>query len=60
MNQQKKEASEERADRVRVNDLPQQPEELKDSEARDINGGGGLPGGVTMGRKGEETPNPLN
>jgi len=42
--------------RVQVDNLPQQEKELKDREAENVKGGGGLPGGVVANRIGEEIP----
>ena len=42
--------------RVQVGNLPQQEKELKDQEAEDIKGGGGLGGGVFASHIGEEIP----
>ena len=44
--------------RVRVGNLPQQEEELKEREAGNIKGGGGVPGGVVgqLSHIGEEIP----
>jgi hypothetical protein len=42
--------------RVQVNNLPRQKKELKDQEAENVKGGGGLPGGVVANHIGEEIP----
>jgi hypothetical protein len=42
--------------RVQVGTLPQQEKELKDREAENIKGGGGLSGGVLRTHIGEEIP----
>ena len=42
--------------RVQVGNLRQQENELKDQEAKNVKGGGGLPGGVVANHIGEETP----
>ena len=42
--------------RVQVGNLPQQERELKDQEAENVKGGGGVPGGVVSNHIGEEIP----
>ena len=42
--------------RVQVDNLPQQEKELKDQEAENVKGGGGVPGGVVANHIGEEIP----
>jgi len=42
--------------RVQVDNLRQQEKELKDREAENVKGGGGLPGGVVANHIGEEIP----
>ena len=44
------------ADRVQVGNLPQKERELKDQDAENIKGGGGLSGGVIQPPGGEEIP----
>ena len=45
------------ASRVKVGNLPQEEQELKDREAENIKGGGGLAGGVVpTSHIGEEIP----
>jgi len=58
MSQQKEEMSDEKQGRVQVSDLPQKEETLKEGEAKNVKGGGGLPGGVVASRAGvgEEIP----
>ena len=48
--------TETKTSRVHVGSLPQQEKELKDKEAENINGGGGLSGGVIASHIGEEIP----
>jgi hypothetical protein len=49
--------SEEKANRVQVDSLPQQEKELTGREAEKVKGGGGLAGGVLNNRQiGEEIP----
>ena len=48
--------SEAKTSRVQVSTLPQQEKELKDREAENVKGGGGLPGGVVANHIGEEIP----
>jgi len=43
-------------DRVQVGNLPQKERELKDQDAENIKGGGGLSGGVIQPPGGEEIP----
>ena len=42
--------------RVQVGNLQQQEKELKDREAENVKGGGGVPGGVVANHVGEEIP----
>ena len=42
--------------RVQVGSLPQQDKELKDQEAENVKGGGGVSGGVLVSHIGEEIP----
>ena len=57
MSQQKEEMSDEKQGRVQVSDLPQKEETLKDGEAKNVKGGGGLSGGVVARTHvGEEIP----
>jgi len=44
------------ADRVQVGNLPKKERELKDQDAENIKGGGGLSGGVIQPPGGEEIP----
>ena len=46
----------EKTNRVQVGNLPQQEKELKDQEAENIKGGGGINGGVLASHIGEEIP----
>ena len=48
--------TEAKTSRVQVGNLPQQEKELKDQEAENIKGGGGLAGGVVASHIGEEIP----
>jgi len=48
--------TETKTSRVQVGSLPQQEKELKDKEPENINGGGGLSGGVIASHIGEEIP----
>jgi hypothetical protein len=47
--------TEAKVSRVQVDNLPQQEKELKDQEAENVKGGGGLSGGVVC-HIGEEIP----
>jgi hypothetical protein len=42
--------------RIKVGKLPQQEKELKDLEAENVKGGGGVSGGVVLRSQGEEIP----
>lgn len=57
MSEQKMQKAEDKNLRVQVGNLPQQDKELREREAENIRGGGGLSGGV-LGSKhiGEEIP----
>jgi len=44
------------AARIQVGNLPQQEKQLKDKEAENVKGGGGLSGGVVPSHVGEEIP----
>jgi hypothetical protein len=48
--------TEAKAGRVQVGNLPQQEKELKDKEAENVKGGGGVTGGVIKKFAGEEIP----
>ena len=50
MSTPKEQKPEDKKGRVAVGNLPQQETELKDREAESIKGGGGVPGGVLLGR----------
>ena len=50
MSKPKEQKPEDNKGRVRVGNLPQQEEELKEREAENIKGGGGAPGGVVNNR----------
>jgi len=62
MSKPKEQKPEDNKGRVRVGNLPQQEEELKEREAENIKGGGGLSGGVVargeyqLSHIGEEIP----
>ncbi len=45
-----------KTNRVQVGNLPQQEKELKDREAENVKGGGGVSGGVVLRGQGEEIP----
>lgn len=45
-----------KTNRVQVGNLPQQEKELKDRDAENVKGGGGLSGGVVASHIGEEIP----
>ena len=47
---------EEKTSRVQGGNLPQQERELKEQEAENVKGGGGVPGGVVANHIGEEIP----
>ena len=55
MSNSEQQKNEEKA-RVQVGNLAQQEKELKDREAENIKGGGGLSGGVLRTHIGEEIP----
>ena len=48
--------SQSKTSRVQVANLPQNDKELKNQEAADVKGGGGLSGGVINNHIGEEIP----
>ena len=48
--------SETKTSRVEIGNLPQEEKELKNNEAENIKGGGGLSGGVIQPPGGEEIP----
>ena len=48
--------SESKTNRVQVGNLKQQDKELKNQEAADVKGGGGVSGGVLATHIGEEIP----
>jgi hypothetical protein len=56
MSNSKDEKAEANTSRVQVGTLPQQERELKAREAKNVKGGGGMPGGVLPSHIGEEIP----
>jgi hypothetical protein len=50
MSRPKEQKPEDKKGRVGVGNLPQQEKELKDRDAENIKGGGGVPGGVVNNR----------
>jgi hypothetical protein len=52
--------TEAKTNRVQVGKLAPQEKELKDQEAENIKGGGGVSGGVVLRSQGEEIPQTKN
>ena len=48
--------AEAKTSRIQVGNLPREEKELKNQEAENVKGGGGVPGGVVANHIGEEIP----